>query len=242
MTKKVGIMQPYFMPYIGYWQLLNAVDEYVIYDDVNFIKGGWINRNRILLNGEPQMINVPMIGASSNKLINEVGVNPDQNIRNKTLRMIVAAYSKAPYFKDVYPMLENIINHDSQNLADYVAYSIVKVCEYLRIDTKILLSSSLNKDCSLRAQEKVISICSLLEATDYYNAIGGQELYDFESFKKAGIDLSFVKTNFQAYKQFNNQFVGGLSIIDVLMFNSVDEVKTMLEDYELINQKQLGLR
>ncbi len=242
MAKIIGIMQPYFMPYIGYWQLLNAVDEYVVYDDVNFIKGGWINRNRILLNGQPQMINVPMLGASSNKLINEVGVNSDQNIRNKTLRMLIAAYSKAPYFNDVYPMLENVINHESGNLADYIAYSIIRVCNYLNIDTKILLSSSLNKDCSLRAQDKVINICSLLEATCYYNAIGGQKLYDYKSFSNAGIDLCFLKTNFMEYKQFDNPFVESLSIIDVLMFNSVDEVKTMLCDYELINQKQLELR
>ena len=237
MSKKVGIMQPYFVPYIGYWQLLNAVDEYVIYDDVNFIKGGWINRNRILVNGNPTYFNIPMLGASSFKLINEIGVNQDEKLIKKNLKTIEEAYKKAPYFKVVYPMIEKILKCEKDNLAEYIAYSTKIICLYLDINTKIHMSSELKKDNLLKGQDKVIAICKELGATDYYNAIGGQELYSYEDFEANGINLNFVKTNEITYKQYNNEFIPFLSIIDVMMFNSKEEVKQMLSEFTLINNE-----
>lgn len=236
--KKVGIMQPYFIPYIGYWQLLNLVDEYVIYDDVNFIKGGWINRNRILINGQPNYFNIPMLGASPFKLINEVKVNNDEKLIQKNLRKIIEVYKKAPYFNNVYNLIEDILTNRNDNLAEYIAYSMKRICEYLDINTKIIMSSDLKKDCDLKAQEKVIAICKELNATDYYNAVGGQELYDYDSFEKNGIQLNFLKTNNIEYKQFNNEFVPNLSILDVLMFNSKEQIKTMLNEYTIINNQE----
>lgn len=232
----VGIMQPYFFPYIGYWQLMNAVDKYVIYDDVNFIKGGWINRNRILVNGEVKYVNVPMIGASPNKLINEVGVNPSEKEINKTLRQIEAAYKKAPFFDTVYPMIEKILCGGHENLAVLIAESFRVVADYLDIETEFIISSSLEKDNSLRAEEKVIDICKRLGATDYYNAIGGQELYSYEHFKKQGLTLHFVKTDIVEYSQFGGEFEGGLSMIDIMMFNSKEDIKEMLNHYSLIEE------
>lgn len=240
MKKIVGIMQPYFMPYIGYWQLLNAVDEYVIYDDVNFIKGGWINRNRILLNGQPSYINVPMIGASSFKHINEISVNNDERIINKTLKTIAAAYSKAPYYEVVYPLIEKMFKCKKESLSSFIWYSTIIVCEYLDIDTKIVLSSNLEKNVKLKGQDKVIAICKELGASDYYNAIGGQELYSYEAFESEGINLNFVETNKIEYSQFDNEFVPYLSMIDIMMFNSKEEIKEMLSQYRLINNKEKG--
>lgn len=231
---KLGIMQPYFLPYIGYWQLLNAVDQYVIYDDVNFIKGGWINRNNILINNEAKLFNIQMQGASSNKLINEIEVSSNQVWKKKFLKTIENSYSKAPFYNEVYPVLEGIINHDETNLAKYIINSISKVCDYLNIDTKLIISSDINKDNELKGQDKVIEVCKILGADEYYNAIGGQSLYSYSDFKKSGIKLSFLKTNMSEYKQFNDEFVGGLSIIDVMMFNSVSDIKTKLEEYELL--------
>ncbi len=231
---KLGIMQPYFLPYIGYWQLLNAVDQYVIYDDVNFIKGGWINRNNILINNEAKLFNIQMQGASSNKLINEIEVSSNQVWKKKFLKTIENSYSKAPFYKDVYPVLEDIINYDETNLAKYIVNSISQVCDYLNIDTKLIISSDINKDNELKGQDKVIEICKVLGADEYYNAIGGQSLYSYNDFKKSGIKLSFLKTNMHEYKQFNDEFVDGLSIIDVMMFNSVSYIKTKLEAYELL--------
>lgn len=231
---KLGIMQPYFVPYLGYWQLMNAVDQYVIYDDVNYIKGGWINRNRILSNGSAVYFNLPVVGASPNKLINEVQVNLNEKGMTKCLKTIQGCYLKAPYFEQVYPLIESIMLYKEDNLAKFIKHSFEVICEYLDIDTKFILSSELEKNNELKAQEKVIHICKLLNADEYYNAIGGQELYSFDDFKANDIKLSFVKTNIEEYKQLKNEFIPGLSIIDILMFNSKEECKKQLNDYELV--------
>lgn len=231
---RIGIMQPYFLPYIGYWQLLNAVDQYVIYDDVNFIKGGWINRNRMLMNNQPKLFNIQMQGASPNKLINEVEVFTNDVWKKKLLKTIESSYRKAPYYDEVYPVIKEIIICDESNLAKYIENSIRKICEYLNINTKLIVSSSIDKDINLKGQDKVINICKILGADEYYNAIGGQELYSYSDFEKQGIKLRFLDTDNIEYSQFNGDFVSNLSIIDVMMFNSVDEIKIKLEEYRLI--------
>lgn len=231
---RIGIMQPYFLPYIGYWQLLNAVDQYVIYDDVNFIKGGWINRNRMLMNNQPKLFNIQMQGASPNKLINEVQVFTNDVWKKKLLKTIESSYCKAPYYDEVYPVIKEIIICDESNLAKYIENSIRKICEYLNINTKLIVSSSIDKDINLKGQDKVINICKILGADEYYNAIGGQELYSYSDFEKQGIKLRFLDTDNIEYSQFNGDFVSNLSIIDVMMFNSVDEIKIKLEEYRLI--------
>lgn len=231
---KLGIMQPYFFPYIGYWQLINATDKYVIYDDVNFIKGGWINRNRILMNGQGKMINLQMHGASSNKLINEIEVSGDAKHNKKLLKTIESCYKKAPYFSKALPVIENIIAQEEKNMARFLEYSIRQICKYLLIDTDLYVSSSINKNNDLKSQDKIIEICNILGADEYFNAIGGQELYSYEDFAYHGIKLKFLKTGKVEYQQFNKQFVPNLSIIDVMMFNSPVDIKEMLEHYELL--------
>ena len=231
---KLAIMQPYFVPYIGYWQLINAVDEYVIYDDVNFIKGGCINRNRILVNGEWKFLNVPMSGASSNKLISEVYVNADINLIKKRLRMVQNAYGKAPYYSEVYPIVESIFRCGQENLSEYIIASIRIICTYLGITTKLVRSSELKKNSNLKSQSKVLDICRLLGATEYYNAIGGRNLYSSNDFAREGISLKFLQTDEIVYEQFGNEFQDSLSIIDVMMFNSKEEIQTLLYKYTLI--------
>lgn len=234
---KLGIMQPYFMPYIGYWQLMNAVDQYVIYDDVNFIKGGWINRNRILLNGEAKYFNIQMAGgASSFKHINEIGITDNLAVINKNIRILEAAYGKAPYFKRVMPFMERILLYRADNLALFIKNSFEEVNQYLNINTKLVLSSDLQKDNELRGKDKVIAICRLLKADEYYNAIGGQKLYSCQEFRKNGIELKFLKTADIIYSQFDNEFIPNLSIIDVMMFNSVEKIKGFLTDYSLLGE------
>lgn len=234
---KIGIMQPYFLPYIGYWQLLNAVDKYVIYDDVNYIKGGWINRNRIIINNKAQWMTLRLNGASPNKLINEIELADDTNNTEKLLRKISEAYRKAPYFSQVYPIIEKIVNYKSLNLAKYLENSIKLICDYLEIKTEIIISSTMDKNNELRAEEKVIEICKKLQGTEYYNAIGGKELYSYENFNKNGIKLSFLKTNLIKYKQKDSDFIPNLSILDVLMWNSKENVQSFLYMYDLEEEK-----
>ena len=228
---KLAIMQPYFMPYIGYWQLMAAVDTYVVYDDVNYIKGGWVSRNNILLNGQKHMFTITLNGASSNKLFNEITIKDDFK---KFSRLIESAYRKAPYYAEINALLEKIYNYEDKSLGAFMRNSFQVVLDYLEIDTKLVLSSTIEKDNSLRGKDKVKHICHLLGADTYYNAIGGQELYDKEDFKADGIDLHFVKTELSPYPQLKNDFVPGLSMIDVLMFNDPIEVKQLLTNYKLV--------
>ena len=219
------------MPYIGYWQLMAAVDTYVVYDDVNYIKGGWVARNNILLNGQKHMFTVTLNGASPNKLFNEITIKDDFK---KFSRLIESAYRKAPYYNDVVNLLERIYNYEDKSLGAFMMNSFQVVLDYLGIKTQLLLSSSLNKDNNLRGKDKVKSICRLLDADTYYNAIGGQELYEKDDFKNSGIELFFLKSEISQYTQFNNEFLSGLSMIDVLMFNKPEEINNMLNSYQLV--------
>ena len=231
---KIGIMQPYFFPYLGYWQTLFAVDKYVIYDDVNYIKNGWINRNNILLNGNKFLITLPLDKASPFLPISQIKITPNTVQKQKLLKTIESAYKKAPYFEKIYPIVREVILDESLLISNALIKQFNRVCEYLNIKTELIVSSQLAKNTNLSGQEKVIHICKLLGGDQYINAIGGQELYSFEDFSKEGITLSFMKTNFTEYKQFKNEFVPGLSILDILMFNSPNDVLKMLNNFELI--------
>lgn len=229
-------MQPYFVPYIGYWQLLNAVDKYVIYDDVNYINRGWINRNRILMNGHAKYFNIPLRGASQNKLINEIEVDNDNALINKNLKRMEGAYRRAPYYCEVMPLFEKILKCGEEKVSSYLVRSFEIICGYLNITTDLICSSSLDKDCSLKGKDKILSICKLLKSTEYYNAIGGKELYSFEEFRSHGIELKFLKPDSIVYQQFSDEFQANLSIIDVMMFNSKEQIKEILEKFTLITE------
>ncbi len=228
---KLGIMQPYFLPYIGYWQLMKAVDKYVVYDDVTYIKGGWINRNNLLISGEKKLFTISLFGASSYKLINEIEIGDDFTRLMKTIQ---TNYAKASYFQQVKALVEEMICFESRNLSRFISNSFKVILDYLGIKTELLISSSLNLGSGLRGKDRVISICETLGATEYYNAIGGQSLYDKEEFASHRIILHFLKTNIASYDQGVSEFVPGLSLLDVLMFNSPERVNEMLTDYELI--------
>ena len=228
---RIAIMQPYFFPYIGYFQLINAVDIFVIFDDVNFIKQGWINRNNILINGEKHLITLALKGASSFKFINEIEVGNNQK---KLIKTISQAYKKAPYFNDFFPIVENILNFESNSLAHFVGNSLKCVTAYLNISTTFVTSSCLKKDDGYKGQGKVINISKMLGADEYINAIGGQTLYSRDKFKNNHINLLFLSPDNIVYRQFKDKFSPNLSIIDVIMFNSRDEVKRMLNEFELI--------
>ena len=228
---KLAIMQPYFMPYIGYFQLINAADTFVIYDDINFIKQGWINRNRILINRQVHYLSVNLKGASSFKNICNIEIDFSSK---KKLKTIYQAYSKAPFFEIVYPIIEKIIQYDSNNLAEFVANSIFECSKYMGIKTCMETSSQLNIGNKLSGQKRIIEICKYFDANQYINAFGGKELYQKNVFQKENIELLFIKTNFTEYKQFSHQFTPGMSIIDIMMFNTIEIITEMLNNYELI--------
>lgn len=225
-------MQPYLFPYIGYFQMINAVDVFVFYDDVNFIKGGWINRNRMLINGSDKLFTVPLKDASSFKLINEIEINTKVPAYSKIVTSISQSYRKAPFFQEVFPIIESVFKSPVATICDLTVLSIQAVNDYLGIATLLKRSSLDFADTKgLDRAERLIAICKQTGAQKYINAIGGQELYTKQYFASEGIDLKFIKTQPIEYRQFDNDFVSWLSIIDVLMFNSVEDIKVMLNKY-----------
>lgn len=230
----VAIMQPYFFPYLGYWQMFSAVDKFVLLDDVNFIMRGYINRNSILANGTAHLFTIPLEKPSRNKLINEMRLSFDDNARNCFLKMLTCAYGKAPYYSEIFPIMEKVATNREINLVLFLKRSFELVKEYLGLSTEILVSSEIKKDASLKAQDRILAINKALGSTHYINAIGGQALYNRDDFEREGVRLNFIEMLPCVYKQFQNEFVPNLSMIDVLMFNSKSEIRGLLAQYRLI--------
>ncbi len=232
--KKVAIMQPYFLPYIGYFQLINAVDEFIIYDDVNYINKGWINRNNILVGNQASLFSIQLKEARQNKLIKEISLSDDQKWKAKLLKTIELNYKKAPNFSLIYPLLSEIILLDEVNLSAYIGNSLKKISNYLNITTKIIESSSVFDNQHLKAQARILDICKKSETQQYINPIGGVELYDKKSFESNDIKLNFIKTTPIEYAQFKLPFIPYLSVIDLLMFNSKEQINALLTQFELV--------
>lgn len=231
---KLAIMQPYFMPYIGYFQLIAAVDTFVIYDNIKYTKKGWINRNRMLLNGADAIFSLPLKKGSDSLDIVERDLSLDFD-RTKLLNQFKNAYARAPYFTQTFPLLERIVGCGEVNLFGYLYQSLAETCSHLGINTEVRISSSIAIDHDLKAQDKVLALCDALSANVYINSIGGTQLYDKEIFRARGINLQFIKTKPFEYAQSGVSFVPWLSIIDVLMFNSLDIVRAAIySNYELI--------
>lgn len=232
--RKVAIMQPYFLPYIGYWQLINSVDVFVVYDDIQFTKKGWVNRNRYLMNGSDNMFSLPLKKASDylNVIDRELSDTANNDLA-KQLRKIESAYKKAPYFAVIMPLIKDCFVYDEKNLFRYIYHSILTISRALEISTEIVVSSSLGVSTDLKGQERVIETCKMLRATDYINPIGGKVLYAAADFAANGLELHFQSVNPYVYPQFGNEFLPHLSIVDVLMFNGLEQTKLMLTEMTL---------
>ena len=233
---RIAIMQPYFMPYLGYWQLIHAVDAFVVYDDVNYIKGGWINRNYILGHGSRQLFSINLEGASPNRKIRDLRLFRVQHKLNRTLQQ---NYRKAPYFGEVYPVLEAVLNFDETNLTNYLVKGLKKLSFKLGMTPNWLLSSNLSIGESSRGQVRVLEICKKWGGTTYVNLPGGIGLYDAEEFHGEGLNLLFLYPEPPSYEQFGAVFQPNLSIIDVLMFNGWEGTRELLACYRLEGKEYL---
>lgn len=233
---KIAVMQPYIFPYIGYFQMIKAVDKFVFYDDVNFIKKGWIHRNRILINGKDFLFSVPQEKISRNTLIKESQLSKEQyqNWKNKFLQTLELSYKKSPHYELVSKLIANILDKDFNTISELAIESVILASKYLGLNTEFLISSERYENQGMERAARLIDICKQENAGEYINAIGGMELYSKKEFEEQGIKLNFIKSQPIEYKQFKNEFVPWLSIIDVLMFNSVEEINKMLDKYELI--------
>ena len=228
---KIGIMQPYFLPYIGYFQLINHVDKFVVYDNIKYTKKGWINRNRMLVNGTDQIFSLPIKKDSDYLNICDRFIPEEfHKDADKILRKIQSAYREAPFFEDVYPLMEKIFTYSERNLFNYIFNALSEITGFLGIETVLEISSEISIDHTLKSDRKVLAICKSLGGTVYVNPAGGKELYEKKDFGENQIELTFLTAKLERYDQFDNAFVPGLSILDVLMFNSKSKIMS-----EMIN-------
>ena len=231
---RAAIMQPYFLPYPGYFQLIAAVDTFVVYDNIEYTKKGWINRNRLLRDGQAVTFSLPLKGASDFLGIGEREVAADFNPA-RLLNQFDGAYRKAPHREATLALLERIVRFEDRNLFRFLLHALQVVCACLQIPTRLVTSSTVGIDHSLRKQDKVIALCKAVGATTYVNAIGGVELYSRTGFAEQGLELKFIQSAPFEYDQGGTAFVPFLSIIDALMFNPLERVRAQVFDgYELI--------
>lgn len=232
------IMQPYLFPYLGYFQMLQAADRFVLYDDVNFIKRGWIHRNRLSINGKEFLFSVPLNKPSQNKLICETFIADDSKWQDKLTQTIRIGYSKAPYFNDFFPVLEGLVRNSEKDLTAYIEESFKRIASYLSIDTEIVRSSDEHPDTAdLKGQERIMAICKKEKAERYINPVGGMTLYQPEYFQQNQVELYFHKMGNVKYLQGKGDFIPYLSIIDVLMYNGREAVHDFLTNFELITKE-----
>lgn len=234
---KIGIMQPYFFPYIGYWQLIHAVDVFVIYDDGKMITNGWIHRNRILdFDGHtPRIIGVPLKKKSVSHTIGEMERADDPRQMQQMVKLIETRYRRAPHYEKVMPMLNSLITNPEPNMVRYLTHSLQTISDYLDIKTRFVMSSTIDKSGLEHVVDKAERICKTLGITDYVNPIGETEFYDKDDWARRGLSLSFLhRRDTISYPQFGGEFVPDLSIIDMLMFCSKEEIQQILNEYDIL--------
>lgn len=233
---RIAVMQPYVFPYIGYFQLIGSVEKFVVYDDVAFIKNGWINRNRIKVADKPFTFALPIDKKSPNETILNTKVSRLEypRWREKFFKTIQSAYSRAPFFQETLGILNRVLVEFPAGISSVATSSICEVCRYLGLPTSIRLTSTVYANSHLRKAERLIDICRKEGGNVYINSIGGMELYQKEYFLERGIELRFIKTGDVKYEQGRHSFIPNLSIVDVLMYNSPDTVRSFLTKCDFV--------
>lgn len=230
---RLAVMQPYLFPYIGYFHLMHAVDRFVVLDDVGYIKGGWINRNVILVDGTPTRFTLPVHNVSQNRLILEHERADDERWCSRWLRTLERSYGKAPCFVPTFDLVISVLADPERRLSPWITMTLQRICTHLSLPVTIIPTSSIYANAEIRGQERMIDICWREHATQYVNAGGGTSLYSPSRFDAASINLRFVRSRFTPYSQAATSFVPGLSILDVLMHNHPEEIRERLFTYDL---------
>lgn len=225
---KLSIMQPYFFPYVGYFSLINSVDKFVFYDDVGFIKSGWINRNRIFISDKVGYMTIPLLGASSSQKIKDVQTQKKALWSRKLIEAVRQNYSKAPNFKACFELFNIVMDQAEDSVSDYAKSSVILTCEALSLNAEIVKTSQYYRNEQLKGEARILDICNKEQATEYWNLPGGTQLYHHEAFALQGIDLKFIQPKLREYSQGNRTFEPSLSILDIMMFNSFDDARSLV--------------
>lgn len=229
----VAIMQPYFFPYIGYFQLMKAVNRFVFYDDAQYMKGGWVNRNRILRNGSPRWWTLPIVRDDFRLAINQRFYGHGPETVQSMMDKLATSYRGAPYYAETHTEVKRLLEHAESRVSAYNQWHLERLARGLGVKCEFHLSSQLGIDDALTGQERVLAICERLGATDYVNSFGGQALYDASAFADRGVSLRFIQSLPGEYAQFGGAFVPYLSIVDTLMFNRGEALASQLDAYRL---------
>jgi hypothetical protein len=233
---RVAVMQPYLFPYIGYFQLMHYTEKFFLLDNVNYIKKGWINRNNIVVNHQPYRFTLPLREVSQHKKINEIGIGADEKWKKNFLETLRVAYQHAPFYDEAAKVIRSIILHDNKHLSGFLSNSLEVLADYIDIKTEIIPVSSVGERAGLKGQERIIDLCVRAKATEYINLPGGKGLYESAAFSEHDVRLAFIEPKLSPYpQQQNSGFLAGLSIIDVLMNNSVESVQQLVSDYTIVS-------
>lgn len=232
-NQSVAIMQPYLFPYIGYYQLINKVDYFVILDNVNYMKKGWINRNRLLINGLPSFFCLPIKEVSQNKKINELYFDNFLFNKNKLLKTIYYTYSKASEFELIYNLFSIILSFENSKVVDFIEFTLTQIAKHFEFKTNFILSSKFDIEHSSK-EDFIINLVKKFNVNNYINLPNGLSLYDKNYFKTKDINLLFIERNFNLqYNQFNDSFCKDLSIIDCMMFNNSKNMNMLLNQFRI---------
>lgn len=231
---RVAIMQPYFLPYIGYWQLIQAVDKFVVLDDVNYINRGWINRNRISVSGEPHWMTLPLVGASQNRMISQIDLMPDDGWKSGLIKKVEDSYRGEALFQPTMQVFRELLECAQGNLSIFLSSSIQRICRLLEIATYIIPTSRIFHKEDLKGQHRILDICSRLGADEYLNPPGGRDLYDSELFAGRGIKLMFLGAA-QPDLGLKSGSQGGetLSLLDTLMMNPLENIRATVSKFQI---------
>jgi hypothetical protein len=223
-----AVMQPYFFPYIGYFQLMSQCDTFVVFDDVQYVDHRWMNRNRILLNGKSAWLTYPVErGPLAGSIRDRLYVARDQD-RLDVLNKLHEAYRRAPNYEPVRALVQSCLDFESRSVSAFNANLLEAVARAIGLRSTMKFASDFGIDPSLRGEDRVLAVCAALGAREYVNSIGGVSLYSSENFDRRGVTLRFLKGEAVQYRQFGAEFVPSLSIIDALMFTDESELADML--------------
>lgn len=214
-------MQPYLFPYLGYFQLIHAVETFVSCDNMQYTKKGWINRNRFLNQGREDTFTLPLKNAPQKNEIIEREIACDF-CSDRLLLQFERSYKRCPSFTENFPLIAEVLSFKERNLFHFILHSILRISSHLGISTKIIPSSQIPVDHTLKKEQRVLAMCRCLGTSTYVNSSGGRSLYVHEPFARHGINLRFLDPEPFHYQQFSNTFVPWLSIVDVLMFNPAE--------------------
>lgn len=235
--KRVGIMQPYFFPYIGYFGLIAHSDRWIVFDPVQYIRKGWMNRNRVLKGGGGEKyVSITVAPHERSTLIRDVHLAPEQDRFDHFLRQLDAyKLLRAPYYSVVTELLRSCFDTSTDKLVPFLTQSLQRTCEYIGIPFRYEIYSEMQLTHAepSHPMEWSLFTCEELGVAEYINPPGGRSFFDPERFRQSGIRLLFHEQRLTEYDQRMAQFIPGLSIIDVMMFNSPPEIRAMLDQFTL---------